>query len=195
MKNWQISKLFCTAFLLYAIVFTGLVTTACPQPMPADIRKAIDASYRLPAATNDLIDTIREARDQNYVSLETSQKFGTYLYPMTIAEKAYVKGVKALKAATDKAGGTLDQGKFAELQIIFDDQIVKPFLEILQMVGVLSGDNSKKILFAIAAVRLLLTTIAGGLGSSLLQKLIGGISPGNRPVDLAGGVRLNWRYA
>lgn len=170
MKNYQISKLVLTSMLLYCVVFASLVVTGCPKKDA--VRQAVDASYRLPATTNDVIAAVKRARDQNIISLEQSKKFGEILGRLASAEVVYVKAVKAMNAAVKLNGGVVDQGKLIELRTLFDESVVKPFLEILQFVGVLSGDQSRMIMVAVATLRMLLVTIGGGIGSTLLGRLV-----------------------
>ncbi len=177
MKNYGIAKFVTAAMLAYCLVFLSVIgATGCPKKDV--VRKAIEASYRLPATTNDVIAAVKDARDRNIITLEQSKKFGEILLRLSQAEVVYVKAVKSMYAAVKANGGQVDQAKLLQLKTLFDETVVKPFLEILEFVGVLSGEQSRMILVAVSTLRMLLVTIGGGLGSSLLGHLVGSNIPG-----------------
>lgn len=154
--------------ILALICSSVALLAACPKKDA--LRSAIDASYRLPATTNDLIRQIREGRDRGIISTEQASRFGDLLNKMATAEVVYVDGVKALKAAVDR-GDKIDKSKLSGLQLIFDRDIVGPFLDVLSLTKLLSGSQAQLILLAVDAARLLLRTIGGGIGSQLTNAL------------------------
>src|SRR4051812_37503603 len=86
--------------ILYSLVASSLLlTTACPQK--SSLRQAVEASYRLPGLTNDLIKDVREGRDSGIISPDQASRFGDLLNKMATAELAYIDAVKVLQAAAD----------------------------------------------------------------------------------------------
>lgn len=157
--------------LVYAIAILGVVgMSGCPKK--DGLRAAIEASYRLPASTNDVIKQVTDARDRGIISVEQSQKFGKLLNDMAKAEVVFVGMVKAANAVID-AGGKVPPGQLSDLKTYFDAAIIGPFLDVLKLIGVMSGDDVQLILMAVTAVRLLLRTIGSGIGSQLMNKLAG----------------------
>ncbi len=153
----------------YCLLFASIViTSACPKKDA--VRTAIDASYRLPATTNDLIAKVNEAKTKGFITADQSKKFGDLLSPLARAEVVYVGMVKALQAAV-KANGTADPGQLGTLKTFFDAQVIGPFLQILEFCKVLSGDSVQVILVAVSGVRLLLRTIGLGIGSNFINAL------------------------
>lgn len=139
-------------------------------PKKDAVRAAVDASYRLPATTNDVIRQVADARDRGIITVEQSKKFGDLLNKMATAEVVYVGMVKTIEAAL-KSTGSADPGKLKDLSAFFDTSVVTPFLAVLEFTKLLSGDNVQLILLAVTAARLLLRTIGSGIGSMLFNKL------------------------
>ncbi len=156
-------------FLMYAVVITSAAfTLACPKK--SAVRSAIDASYRLPKATNDLIAKITIARDRQIITVEQARTFGALLNNVAVAEVTFVGMVKAMQAAID-AGTPATAEQLGTLRSFFDVSIVEPFLRVLELAKVLTGTDSQLILIAITAARLLIRKIAAGLGSANSNKL------------------------
>lgn len=152
--------------VLLALVMTSSLGFACERK--SAVRRAIEASYRLPATTNDVIKQVREGRDRGIISTDQAAKFGEALNKMAAAELAYIDAVKIIKAAVEK-GQTPDRSAMANLQFIFDSQIVGPFLDVLSLARLISGSQADLILLAVEAARLLLRTIGGGIGSQAVK--------------------------
>ena len=171
MKN-TIVQLLIIAMLGASAVFMQ----ACPKKDA--VRAAVDASYRLPASTNDLIAKITEGRDRGIITVDQSKKFGELLSKVAASEVIYIGMVKAMKNAID-ATGKPDAAAMKSLRDFFDVQIIGPFLNVLEIARVLSGDSVQVILLAVTAVRLLLHTIAGGIGSNFSNQLAGGLGAPN----------------
>lgn len=156
---------------LYAVVITSAAfTLACPKKDA--VRAAIDASYRLPRATNDLIAKVTTARDTQIITVEQARQFGTVLNDIAKAEVIYVGMVKAMQNAID-SGTPTTPAQLANLRSFFDASIVEPFLHVLELAKVLSGNDVQLILLAITAARLLILKIASGIGSPNENKLAG----------------------
>lgn len=159
-------------FLTFAIAIAALfaVVMAAGCPKTDHVRKAAEASYRLPAATNDLIASIEQARDRGLISVDQARTFGRYLGEMAKSEAAFVQMVKAADELT-RRNPAAAAGQVERLQIFFSAQIVNPFLEILELYGVLSGPAAAAIRTALTAVRVMLATIGGGFGAGLVDLL------------------------
>ena len=162
--------------ILAAVILTG----ACPKKDA--IREAAKASYRLPAITNDLILKVDKARDAKLITLEQERKFGEILFPIAQAEKSFVQAVKAAEAIYRQTG-QVPAGELARIRAMLDDQIIRPFLAVLDQYKLLGPNASAMLSAAIAAARLALQTIGSGFGSSLLN-LLGSTSPGSTPAAL-----------
>jgi hypothetical protein len=152
-----------TVICLLAIVMAGLASTGCPKK--DGVRKAVEASYRLPAMTNDIITQVTAARDKGIITLEQSKAFGDQLNKLAQAEIVYVGMVKALQNAIDN-GQEPAPGQLISIKTFFDASIVEPFLRVLEMARILSGPAVELILVAITAARLVIRTIASGIGST-----------------------------
>lgn len=153
-------------FAIYCVVF---LTVACPKKQTDQVREAAKASYRLPGATKDLAEAIRDAKSGIFTAAE-KRNFGGILEPMAKAEIALVQLVKAANEIYKKTG-TVPADQASRIRQLFDVEIVKPFLRILELYRVLSPEASALLSAAIAAVQIFLRTIGVGFGSSLLNLL------------------------
>jgi hypothetical protein len=169
-------KPFLSATLSFVVLFSLILATTaakgCGGSKKDTLAAAIDASYRLPAATNDLIADINAGKAQNLISPEQARKFGADLNVLANAEVVFVQMVKAAEA-TFKATGSIDPATQRSLRDFFDASLVAPFLNVLQNAKVLSATDSALILAGVTAVRLLLHTIAPPIGSTKQNSLAG----------------------
>lgn len=192
MKNlFQNNRVFAL-FALYAVVLSTLAfASGCPGK--DKVRAAIDASYRLPAATNDLIEKIRVARDTGVISVEQSQSFGSILNDVARAEVVFVGMVKTVHRATETEKRKPTPAELAGLRSFFDASIVEPFLRALELARVLTGPDVQIILLAITAARLLIRKIAAGIGSANVNRL-SRASDSRIAIDTAGIHNLNREF-
>lgn len=166
-------------FTLYCVLIVGIAATSTGCPKKDALRAAADASYRLPAATNDIIEQVATARDTGLISIETAAQFGKHLNDMARAEVVFVGMVRAAVAANSgNVNADAKSAATAELRKYFDLNIVGPFLNTLELVRLLTADQKQLIMLAITAAKLLIRTIAGGLGSANYNRLAGPAGPG-----------------
>jgi hypothetical protein len=176
---------FFRAIVCLALIFCVLAGAACPKKDA--IRKSAEASYRLPGVTNDVIAAVKEGREKRIFSPELSAKFGDYLGQMAKAELSFVEAVRAADAVYQKTG-SIPAGDLAKIRLIFDNEIVAPFVKVLELYNVLSGGSAALLTAAIGAVRVVLSTIGSGFGSTVLRLITKA-----DPIDAAGPA--NWRFA
>lgn len=192
MKHLLANNRFITIVALYAVVLCSVAfITACPKKDA--VRAAIDASYRLPHATNDLTDKIRVARDRGLITAGQSANFGAMLNKIAQGEVVYVGMVKALQNAID-SGTPATAADLANLRTFFDASIIEPFLRVLEAAKVLSGDSVTLILIALTAVRLLIRKIASGIGSGNVNRL-SRATDSKQAIDAASLKFENWSFA
>lgn len=167
------SKLLQTVLVCLALC-SVLITTACPKS--DQVRSAAKASYRVGGITNDLILKITEARQKNLISQDLARDFGDHLNKIAKAEVAFVQAVKVADAIYRKTG-QVPPDQLSILRTIFDDEIVSPFLKVGENFKLLSPTASAAIQAAFVGLRVVLTTIGTGFGSSMLNliKSAGGI--------------------
>lgn len=169
--------------LILAIAAATLVTAACPKPKKDALRSAVEASYRLPAATNDVIAKVADARDRGIITAEQARTFGTHLNQLARAEVVFVDMVKAAKETFDRTG-SVDPTAFRRLRDYFDASLIEPFLRVLEAARLLSGTDVALITTAITAVRLILRTIGRDLRSRSVGTLNADAGP---PYHSTGG--------
>lgn len=161
LKHHWIKTLLAT-LAIFCVVTIG---AGCPaRTTTAGVRGAVDASYRLPAATNDLIVHINEGTAAGIITPDQARAAGRSLEKLAAAEIIFVASVKSLNA-TFEATGKFDPAALKKLRTYFDSSIVVPFLAVLEIANVISGTTAIAITAAAGAVRLLLLTIGSGIGS------------------------------
>ncbi len=192
-------KILTVCLLLYSIIFTaafkGCPTKSTPET-DERIRSIAKASYRLPGATNDIIEAIKTGVTKSIFTPAQARTFGGILEPITQAEATLVQLVKAANAYYKKTG-TIDANQISVIRVLLDDKIIRPFASILEQYRILTPGASALLQAAIAAVRALLTTIGTGVGSTLLNLLSAADPPaksrigkkGNTTAGLFGSIR------
>lgn len=156
--------------VVLAVLFCLILNSACP---PKDrVRAAIDASYRLPAATNDIIEKVRDGRDRGIITPDQSRSLGTHLNTIARAQVVFVQMVKTIHETRARTGKA-DAIQLAAARDYFDAEIVEPFLKVLEDAKIISKDTGAFIVVAISAAKTLIRTIARGIGSGNSNKLAG----------------------
>lgn len=197
MKNkhpirWTLAALQVAMLLIIA---AGVGTlTGCPKTQKDAVRAAVEASYRLPAATNDLIAKVTEARDTGIISVEQARNLGEKINVLAKAEVKFVQMVKVAEAAS-RALGAIDEAKKGEIRDYFDTSVISPFLDILSATNLLSGTNAALVTAGVSGVRILLKTIAGGIGSKRTNTVSVGIIQTGRETAAIVGYRSHAAYA
>jgi hypothetical protein len=161
-------KYLAQALILVLVINCLLFTTGCPKKDV--IRNAVDASYRLPAMTNDMISQVDDAYVKGFIDLDTVHKIGAATNKLAKAEKIFVDMVAAANKVYIQTG-SYSAADISNIKIYFDSQLIAPFLDVLETLKLISGNTSALILTAIDAVRVLLQTIGKGLDSSAAKAL------------------------
>lgn len=179
-----------TAAFLVVVILAVSMLAGCPSGKSDAIRKAAEASYRLPAATVDILDKTKAALDAGTIDAATARKVGTILEPVAKAEVVFVGMVRAANAAAERAAvlskmtnKTPDQAaelaslnaslrtQTAEIKRFFDLEIITPFLGVLEVAKLISGSTAQTVVLAISAARLIIETIGSALKSSKVREL------------------------
>jgi hypothetical protein len=181
-------------FIRFAIaalaIFSVFYATGCPAKTDSAIREAAKASYRLPAATNDLIAQVKEGTARGIFTVEQAHTWGIYSVTLAKSEKKFVAAVKVAELTYRKTGG-VPAADLDTLKKLFDREVVAAFLNVLEQFKVLTPNASAILATAIATVRVLLTTIGSGIGSTLLNLIAAADSPGSiRPTASYPNLRL-----
>lgn len=164
------------------LIWTVVITAACPKQDA--INKAAKASYRLPGATVDLENAIKSGREQGIISADLARKFGDALLPAGQAEQTLVVLVRAASKVY-KQTGAVPAAQMSQITALIDT-IITAVSSVISIFNLLPPNAQALLNVALTAVRVLLQTIGGGFGSSLLH-LIASASNGparilvNRP--------------
>jgi hypothetical protein len=184
-----------------AVVFVLVAAaTACPSNKGDTIRKAAEASYRLPAATVDILEKAKAARDAGTLDAATAQRIGEILEPVAKAELVFVGMVRAAHSQADRLADlerktnrspsesaeiqelkTSLRSQTASIKSYFDVEIVAPFLRVLELAKLISGSTSQAVVLAVTAAKLIIQTIGSALKSSKVRELAVVLDPGRPP--------------
>lgn len=147
------------------LVWTVVITTACPKQDA--IRQAAKASYRLPGATVDLENAIKSGHEKGIISADLARKFGDALLPASQAEQTLVVLVRAASKVYDKTG-SVPAAQMSQITALIDT-IITAVSNVISIFHLLPPNAQALLNVALTAVRVLLQTIGGGFGSSLLH--------------------------
>lgn len=161
--------------IVVALIFSILATTACPKKDA--VRKAAEASYRLPGLTNDVIAKIEDALSKNLITVDQARTAGGIINPIAKAEVTFVALVRSAHEI-QKRTGTIPADMLGKIRTMLDADIIGPFIKLLEFHKLLSPEAAAAIGVALTALRLILTTIGTGFGSTLLR-FIAAASPGS----------------
>ena len=144
-------KVFTCLLIIYSIFLT-----ACPKDTA--VRKAAKASFELSGLTLDVVNATGKAYDAGIIGLDAKDR-------LAAAEKRVATGGKhfneILTAFNTQTSGNLTPEQVQLLSKIFSDEVVTPFLTILQELSVISLDQVQYLRTAIAALRTAILVISG----------------------------------
>lgn len=145
------------------VIYSLLLLTACPQETV--VRRAAKASYELSGLTVDVINAVGKAYANNLIDIRTKDDLANKLKTLSVGG---MKFNQLLESALKDANGDetkVTPDKIQNLNKVFSDDVVMPFLEILQLAKVISPANVNYLHSAIAALRTAILTISLGFSS------------------------------
>jgi hypothetical protein len=144
-------RFFTAIFIIYS-----LFLTACPKD--SAVRKAAKASFELSGISVDVINATSKAFDAGIIGLAAKDR-------LAAAEGRIASGGKhfneILSGYMTSTAGTLTVDQTVILNKIFSDEVVTPFLAILQELSVISLNQVAYLRTAIAALRTAILVISG----------------------------------
>lgn len=143
---------------LVLLVISSLFLLACPKETA--VRRAAKASYSLSGLTVDAINATGKAYAAEIIDLRTKDKMANALKTISIGGKRFNQTLEIF--VRESGAGELPPDKLAFLNKIFSDEVVTPFLEVLQTMKVLSPAQSDYLHVAIAALRSAILVISNG---------------------------------
>lgn len=144
--------------ILSMLVIASLVfLMACPKKTA--VENAARASYSLSGLTVDVANATAKAYNAQLINLDTKDKIAGYLKTISIGGKRFNN---TLEKFARESGPDLPADKLAILNKIFSDEVVAPFLEVLQTLKILPADRADYLRTAIAALRSAVLVISSG---------------------------------
>lgn len=133
------------------------------------LNTAAEAAKDIGGGTRDVIKAIGEAYQAKLITFEQKNHFADLLKAIA---KGGQKGVDAIEALQKQGVDTLSGAQSQALMLIFDDEVVTPFLQLLTELGKLSDSSSAAIRAALASVRTAIVLLSGRIGRADVIRLI-----------------------
>ena len=162
-------------FRSHLIVGLLLVTlSASTLPAPAcnskkTLEVAAEAAKDIGGGTRDVIQAVGQAYDKKLITLEQKDKLADLLGQIA---RGGQKGVAALQALEAAGVTELSSDHRANLNKLFDDAVIGPFLDLLTEIGKLSSESSMAIRAALATVRTAILLFSQKIGRLDVEKMI-----------------------
>lgn len=156
-------KILLTLIVIYSLVFL----LACPKETA--VRRAAKASYSLSGLTIDATAATAKAFNAGLIDIQTKDKIANALKKISIGGKYFNQTLERFNV---ESGAELPADKIAVLNKIFSDEVVAPFLEILQSLKILSADKAEYLRLAINALRSAILTISNGFSSLNAKNIV-----------------------
>lgn len=140
------------------IAGVAVTQTACSE---SDLQKTAEAAKDIGGEVRDLVDAVGKAYKQNLITLAQKDVFADLLANVA---RGGQRGVDVIAALQAKGVKIPDAGQRRELNLIFDDQVIAPFLTFLNEIGKLSDDSAVAIRAALASVRTAILIFSSRVG-------------------------------
>lgn len=158
--------------LLMMIITASLIFTMTGCPKKTNIEKAASASYQLSGLILDLTKATTRAYDEKLISTGMAQASSGLLRKMNEGAKQ----LTSITAEMAKLEGKPDASKLDLFSRIFSNEVVTPFLNMLNRLGVVAADKASYLSTAISALRIAILTIAGALAQTGYAVDTGGLN-------------------
>lgn len=160
------------SFALPVVLVVAIMSGTLPQPA-CDGKKALsesaEAAKDIGGGTRDAIKAVRQAWEQKLITTEQKDKFADLLGAIA---RGGQKGVAAIDAL-EKSGVTeLTADHRAQLDTLFSDGVITPFLEMITEIAKLSPTSSVAIRAAIATLRTAILLLSQKVGRNDVEKMI-----------------------
>lgn len=139
------------------ILYSMFLMTACPKE--SAVKNAAKASYSLSGLTVDIAVAAARAYNAQIITLDTKDKIAGYLKTISIGGKRFNN---TLLIFARQSGPELPEDRLAVLNKIFSDEVVAPFLEVLQSLKILPASRADYLRTAINALRAAVLVISSG---------------------------------
>lgn len=146
------------------LIFSLLILSACPKQ--SVVRQAAKASFQLSGLTVDAVNATGKAYQANLLSAETKNRIADALKKIATGGKRFNQH---LEMYFRNHGENIPSDKLEILNAIFSDEVVVPFLEILQALKVLSANDAGYLHSAINALRTAILIISNGFAAVKTQ--------------------------
>lgn len=156
----RIRRLLAINTLVLVLVLGGVAPLAgCGGEK--QLAQAAEAAKDIGGGTRDVIKAVGEAYQKGLLTLAQKDRFADLLKAIA---RGGQKGVSVIEALQKAGVTTLNGEQRKQLTLIFDDEVVAPFLELLQDLGKLSESSSAAIRAALVSVRTAIVLLSSRIG-------------------------------
>lgn len=150
-------------YLILPITLAVVLTqTACPRPTQSQLDQAAKASRSMAQYTNDGINAVRIAYEEGVIDIKLKDRLADGFLVVAKGGQAFNSLVKQVSELY--GDGTVPVSQWQALDASFSDNVVRPFLDLLQSASGLSGEKSAKIRAIIAGLRTAVLVISEVFG-------------------------------
>lgn len=147
---------------LSLLIVFSLVLTACPAR--SDLVKAFKASEQLAVTTETAALAIGDLYQGKVISFEQKEKLISKMRIIATNGRRFHTEVSALAAIYKTK---LPDEKISALDVLFNSEVIAPFLEVLLEAGALSKEASQRVFLVLAVLRTAVLTISNAFGKRL----------------------------
>lgn len=149
-------KNFLKTVLAALVISSLLIVSACK---PATLEKAYKASAQIASYTERAAIAVGDLYDYGVITYDQKERIAAKLRLIVTNGKRFHNTVKSIAEQTKNNPSAND---FSALDVMFNDEVIKLLSELVTEIGLLSKDRAKLVFAAIAVLRQLILTIAGG---------------------------------
>ena len=155
----KLRRAYVLHLLMACLLISGSISqTACSEKQ---LKQVAEAAKDIGGGTRDVIKAVTTAYQQGLITIEQKDKFADLLKAIA---KGGQHGVDAIEALQKAGVTTLSRANSKALSLIFDTEVVTPFLSLLQELGQLSDAPSIAIRTALASVRTAIVLLSARIG-------------------------------
>jgi hypothetical protein len=149
-----------------SVVSLSIAQTSCKE---SDLKKTAEAAKDLGGEVRDLIDAVGQAYSKGLITLAQKDRFADLLGSVA---RGGIHGVDVIEALQAQGVKVPNATQRQQLNRIFDDEVITPFLSFLTEIGKLSDDSAIAIRTAMSSVRAAILLFSSRVGRDDIKRKI-----------------------
>lgn len=148
--------------LCLTLIYSLVMVTACPSR--SKLERAFNESARVAQLAETAAVTTGEFYRSGLISVEAKDRIADALGRVVVNGKSFHRLLVGLKQQYGDRLENAPASALENLDLVFSTQVIAPFLEILNAVGVLPTATAQKLLVAISILKTAILTVSGVFG-------------------------------